>query len=30
VLRFEALTQPRLQEIKTEIETDLKKILEDM
>jgi phosphomannomutase/phosphoglucomutase len=30
VLRFEALTQPRLQEIKTEIETDLKKIIEDM
>lgn len=30
VLRFEALTEPRLKEIKTEIETDLKKIIEDM
>jgi phosphomannomutase/phosphoglucomutase len=29
VLRFEALTEPRLQEIRTEIETDLKKIIED-
>ncbi|WP_321494449.1 phosphomannomutase/phosphoglucomutase [uncultured Desulfobacter sp.] len=30
VLRFEALTEARLNEIKTEIETDLKKIIEDM
>ena len=29
VLRFEALTQSRLEEIRTEIETDLKKIIED-
>jgi len=29
VLRFEALTESRLEEIKTEIETDLKKIIED-
>ncbi|NDY73922.1 phosphomannomutase [Desulfobacter hydrogenophilus] len=29
VLRFEALTEPRLEEIKTKIETDLKKIIED-
>ncbi len=30
VLRFEALTQDRLDEIKNEIETDLKKIIEDV
>lgn len=30
VLRFEALTESRLEEIKTEIETDLKKIIEEM
>jgi phosphomannomutase/phosphoglucomutase len=29
VLRFEALTEPRLEEIRTEIENDLKKIIED-
>ncbi|WP_320041892.1 phosphomannomutase/phosphoglucomutase [uncultured Desulfobacter sp.] len=29
VLRFEALTESRLEEIRTEIETDLKKIIED-
>jgi len=29
VLRFEALTGPRLEEIRTEIETDLKKIIEE-
>ncbi|MCG8637142.1 MAG: phosphomannomutase/phosphoglucomutase [Desulfobacterales bacterium] len=29
VLRFEALTGPRLDEIRTEIETDLKKIIEE-
>lgn len=29
VLRFEALTESRLEEIKTEIETDLKKIIEE-
>ena len=29
VLRFEALTEPRLEEIRTEIENDLKKIIKD-
>nr|WP_319392201.1 phosphomannomutase/phosphoglucomutase [uncultured Desulfobacter sp.] len=29
VLRFEALTEPRLEEIKTEIENDLEKIIKD-
>jgi len=30
VLRFEALTQSRLDEIRSEIETDLKKIIEEV